>query len=42
VNDDAVRLKEENGSREFVFSDEELNYFEKGKLLRKWRRIAVK
>jgi hypothetical protein len=42
VGDDAVRLREENGTREFVFADEELNYFEKGKLLRKWRRTADK
>ena len=39
---DAVRLREENGTREFVFADEELNYFEKGKLLRKWHRTADK
>lgn len=42
VEDSAVRLREENGTREFVFGNEELNYFEKGALLRKWRRIADK
>lgn len=42
VVDDAVRLREENGTREFVFADDELNYFEKGKLLRKWHRTADK
>ena len=42
VKDDAVRLREKNGTREFVFADEELNYFEKGKLLRKWHRTADK
>lgn len=42
VENDAVRLREENGTREFVFASEELNYFEKGKLLRKWRRTADK
>ena len=40
--DDAVRLREENGTREFVFANEELNYFEKGTLLRKWHRTADK
>jgi hypothetical protein len=40
VADDVVRLREENGTREFVFANDELNYFEKGKLLRKWRRTA--
>ena len=42
VSDDAVRMREENGTREFVFANDELNYFEKGKLLRKWRRTADK
>jgi hypothetical protein len=35
-------MREENGTREFVFANDELNYFEKGKLLRKWRRTADK
>ena len=42
VEGDLVRLREENGTREFVFGNEELNYFEKGALLRKWRRTADK
>ena len=42
VADDAVRLREENGTREFVFANDELNYFEKGKLLRKGHRTADK
>ena len=42
VEGDAVRLREENETRELVFANEELNYFEKGKLLRKWHRTADK
>jgi hypothetical protein len=40
IESDAVRLREDNGSREFVFTDEGLDYFVNGKMLRKWHRTA--
>ena len=42
IEGDLVRLREENGSREFVFTNEGLDYFVDGKLLRKWRRTSDK
>jgi hypothetical protein len=42
IDGDAVRLREDNGSREFVFTDEGLDYFVDGKVLRKWRRTTDK
>jgi hypothetical protein len=40
IESDVVRLREDNGSREFVFTDEGLDYFVNGKMLRKWRRTT--
>ena len=37
-----VRLRDENVAHEFVFTDEGLDYFVNGKLLRKWRRTQDK
>ena len=37
-----LRLRQENGTREFLFTDEGLDYFENGKLLRKWHRTTGK
>jgi hypothetical protein len=42
VEGDVVRLRDENGAHEFVFTDEGLDYFVNGKVLRKWRRIIEK
>ena len=38
VEGDVVRLRDDNVAHEFVFTDEGLDYFVNGKLLRKWRR----
>ena len=42
IDSDVVRLREDNGAREFVFTDEGLDYFVNGKVLRKWRRTTDK
>jgi hypothetical protein len=42
VEGDVVRLRDENVAHEFVFTDEGLDYFVNGKLLRKWRRTQDK
>lgn len=39
---ESLRLRQENGTREFLFNDEGLDYFENGKLLRKWHRTTGK
>ena len=42
IEGDLVRLRQVNGPYEFVFTSEGLNYFDDGKLLRKWRRTTDK
>ena len=40
IEGDVVRLRDENGAHEFVFTEEGLDYFVNGKVLRKWRRTT--
>ena len=40
IEGDRLRLRQENGMRELLFTSEGLDYSENGKLLRKWRRTT--
>ena len=42
IEGDVVHLRAENGPQELFFTSEGLDYFDKGTLLRKWRRTTDK